>query len=374
MKFFHQKSVALVAGLAVALSVGFGVWPANAGPYITGTSAFGTARQLTRDMSNQARGMAKLLAKIDLEFVEDVKEKIIEARDLIVTCGGPCALEAHQASVLIGQVISHLDEFIELKFELLLTDIEQLSEDAGSLEGKIDSLFANGKLQPSAHNSLEDKLISVNSLLLSLRLEIESAQSLIEDGDEDEDPACDAMLALPSDDDCDDLLDWLEIYLDDPLDTDALNAALDILELILGFGTTDGDLDTALKKITKTCPVGILPCLTQIDKVLKAEQRRNAYKFASATVNKTHALSVWVSKNTLRFVSSASINEGILKLWDAQGHLVGEYAFSGMSLVLPLTLSETRAFANGVYYYALAPKNDAGRVAQSTVQKLVFVR
>jgi hypothetical protein len=366
MKFFQHKSIALVAGFVLTFFVGVSVWPASAGPYITGTSAFGTARQLTRDMSSQARGMAKLLAKIDLEFVEDVKEKIIEARDLIVTCGGPCAVEEHQASILIEQVISHLNDFLELKLELLLTDIEQLAEDAGSLEGKVDSLFANGKLQTSAYNNLDDKLTSVNSLLLSLRLEIESAQSLIEDGDEGETPL-DASSA-------DDILDWLEIFLDDPSDFTSLNEACDILLLILGYGTTDGDLDTALKKIIKPCPVGILPCLTQIDKVLKAEQRRNAYKPTGAALTKASTFSVLVSAEALRFVSSTRLDNSLLKLWDAQGHLVGVYEFDGTSLALPLTRVGAPRLANGVYYYAVAPKNDASRVAQSTVQKLVLIR
>jgi hypothetical protein len=378
MKIFQSKSwaltISLVTVVALSLGVGWSVWPASAGPLVNGTSAFGEARSLARQMASQARGMVKLIAKIQIEFVEDVQEKIEQARDLIVTCSGSCAIEQHQASILIGQVLHQLDDFIELKFELLFTDIEQLLEDNGSLEGKINSLATQGKLQPSSEMSLQDKIDAINTLLHSLNLEIDGARALVEDGDEGEDPECDQTLSLPEDDDCDDIEDWLEIFLGNLTDLDSLNAALDIIETIIGFGTIPGELDTAMQKITKACPVGILSCLIGIDKTLRVEQRRNMYKFVNTTLTDSRALSVAWDKTNWRFDAGSSVTSGTVRLWAASGRLIGEYALEGASLALPWSAQSHTMPANGVYYYAVTLKNADGTVAQTTVRKLVLVR
>ena len=180
-------------------------------------------------------------------------------------------------------------------------------------------------------------------------------------------------LSLPADDDCDDIEDWLGIFLDDPSDFDPLSKALDLIEQIIGFGTTLGDLDTILLKLTKSSPVGVISCLLAIDKVLKSEQRRNTYKHTNAEIS-TSVLSVTLSGNLARFQAVSGITGGTVRLWSADGHVVGEYTFHGQTLTLPLSTVNGETLSNGVYYYIASLQNAEGTVAQTTVQKLVVVR
>ena len=375
MKIFRlRQTLMLAACLAMVLSLAAS-WTSYAGPLTMPTSAIGNARALARDMATQARDMTKLIAKLRLEIglvdtggnanpPGSLADKIAEANDIITTCGMSCtAQDVNDAALLISRALQEADLFIELKIGLLLSEAEQLSEDDGSLKGKLQSLVTDGKIRSTPGNSAINKTDVIDDLLQDFVREVGEIRDLIEDGDEGEGSACDQTLMSPHDDDCDDIEDWLGIFLDDPVNnTDALDQALLLIAEI------QSDLDTLLKKLTPSTPDSVLPSLIMIDKILKDEQRRGTYRRSSSVISVT-------LENNLAHVAIApevsGVIDGTVKLWAMDGHLVGEYALHGKTLTLSMGKD---GLANGVYYYTASLRRADGTVAQTTVQKLVVVR
>ena len=363
----RQRSIlAFCLSIALAMMLALGT-DSYAGPLTNPMSAIGAARSMVRGMSGQARDMTKLIAKLGLEVGEvdtmgntnppdSLADLIRQASDIMDCAMSSCTpQDLNDAEILIGQALHAADLFLELKIDLLMSDAEQLLEDNGALQGKVLALINNGKVRAGPGNDIINKIAVIDNLLHDFTFELEEIRAKIEDGDEGETPL--------SESDADDIEDWLEIFLDDPVNnTDALDEALLIIIQI------NADLVTLLKKMTPSFPDSVLPCLIMIDKILKDEQRRNTYRRSSSIV------SVTLDENLAHFAIASEISdvtEGTVQLWATNGHLVGEYTLHGKTLTLPLN---PHGLANGVYYYTVSLKRANGTVAQTTVQKLVVVR
>ncbi|MBI1742991.1 hypothetical protein HYR54_07980 [Candidatus Acetothermia bacterium] len=373
MKIFRlRQNLILAACLAMVLSLAAS-WAGDAGPLTMPTSAIGNARALARDMATQTRDMTKLIAKLRLEIglvdtmfntnPSDSLAGMIEEAENDFMAG-----EVNDAVNTIGRALQDADLFIELKIGLLLSEAEQLSEDNGSLKGKLQSLVTDRKIRSTPGNNAINKTDVIDSLLQDFVRELEEVRDLIEDGDAGESPCDDTIPPanpLPADA-CDDIEDWLGVFLDNPTSTAPLDQALLIIREINGDGNNNGDLDVLLKKLTPSTPDSVLPCLIMIDKILKDEQRRGTYRRSSSVVSVT-------VENNLAHVAIApevsDLTDGTVKLWAMDGHWVGEYALHGKTF----TLGE-RGLANGVYYYTASLRRADGTVAQTTVQKLVVMR
>lgn len=327
----------LIATLIVVSGLSFLTVSVSAGPFRTGTSAFGEALKELKLLLNQSATLQRQLAKLNLEFNDlegGLGDLISQARNLLAACDGEFSCEdpnaIHEATLLLEQAQRDKARILVVDIGAFSDFLHEFEVGLGEVEGKIGGLKEIGRIPVSDATDMEIWMNQCNELVTFTDSEIAELSAYLEDGDVGEDP----NNPDPRSSGADDINDFIAIALHG-LSTEE---SLDDVDWALANASAVLDQAVAVKDDIEAQNVpACRNVLKQVQKRLAKVQRN--------------------FRNSIPHLNEQSVGANT-KVYTLSGALV--HVSAGRAL-------ETDSLANGVY---MVVYNESGR---TRVEKLVVL-